>query len=135
MVKGNKNRNSHQQSFISRNFNSMVTIDVVGHMHRDIHGYNYCITMIDSYSRLLKIIPIKSRATKDSNIGAEICANAILRHWIYIYGLFNILLSDRGSQFTGGIIAELERCLSFRKVFTTSYHSQTNGCLRTNTSG
>ena len=44
-----------------------------------------------------------------------------------LFGIMEVLLSDRGYHFINGVISDLLKLLGISKLSTSSYHPQTNG--------
>eukprot|EP00042_Codosiga_hollandica_P056722 m.825160 g.825160 ORF g.825160 m.825160 type:complete len:741 (-) comp59408_c0_seq46:1335-3557(-) len=55
---------------------------------------------------------------------AETVVQALLDHWISIFGAPKRLLSDNGKCFTAGVVADILTLFEAKKIFTTSYHPQ-----------
>ena len=45
------------------------------------------------------------------------------------YGLFEVLVSDRGGVFVGTLAAHVFRALKIKRIQTTAYHPQANGMI------
>ena len=97
-----------------------------GHLHVDLvgplpqsEGYSYLFTMVDRWSRWPEVVPLK-------DITAVSCTNALIRSWIARFGVPNNLTSDRGTQFTSSLWAEMGKLLTIRNIATTAYHPQSN---------
>ena len=99
-----------------------VHIDIVGPMPCTKSGNQYILTMMDRWSRMVKLIPIN--VCTATNI-----AWTIRNNWFLEYGAPINILSDRGSYFTGLIFKILTKLNGVHHLFTTSYHPQTNGRL------
>jgi hypothetical protein len=85
-------------------------------------GSKYLFTIVDRFSRWPEAIPVP-----DST--AITCARALLRGWIARFGVPDDLVSDRGSQFTSSIWAELAQMLGINSRNTCAYRPQANGLV------
>ena len=63
--------------FSADHFNQQVAVDIVGPMPVTITGNRYMITIMDRFSRYLKIIPVPDMKTIT-------VVRTILNHWIYL---------------------------------------------------
>ena len=57
------------------------------------------------------------------------CANALIRGWVARFGVPNNLTSDRGTQFTSSLWAEMGRLLAVKNITTAAYPPQSNGMV------
>lgn len=58
---------------------------------------------------------------------AETLAQALLNHWISIFGPKKSLLSDRGPSFTGTVIDSLAERMSIKQLTALPLHPQAIG--------
>ena len=99
-----------------------VAVDIIGPiLPASEDGNRYILTMVDYATRYPKAIPLKS-------IEATRVAEALVTMWSRL-GIPSEVLTDRGTQFTGGVMAEAARLLSLEQHFTTPYHAQCNGLV------
>ena len=108
--------------FPSRKFNEIVAIDLVGPLPVTSSGNRYLLTIQDRFSRYLKICPIQ-------DISTLTVAKTLINEWIYQLGLFDTLLSDQGVQFKSNLFKTISGILGFKRIFSSTYHPQTNGLL------
>lgn len=98
------------------------------HLHIDIiflpmvQGYQYCLTMIDRFSRWPVAVPIK-------DMTADTVATTLFNHWIAHYGSPVTITSDQGSQFESALFNALTNLVGTKKTRTTPYHPQSNGIV------
>ncbi|XP_070209513.1 uncharacterized protein [Littorina saxatilis] len=99
-----------------------VAVDIIGPiLPASEDGNRYILTMVDYATRYPEAIPLKS-------IEATRVAEALVTMWSRL-GIPSEVLTDRGTQFTGGVMAEAARLLSLEQHFTTPYHAQCNGLV------
>ena len=74
-----------------------VECDICGPFPRTVVGNVYVVVLCDRLSKWVEFIP-----TPD--IRADTVADIIIENWIFRYGVMQILLTDRGSNFTSDLI-------------------------------
>lgn len=106
---------------VSRPFEK-VAVDLIGPLiPASDRGYRYILTLVDCATRYPEAIPLKRIETED-------VAEALVEIFSRV-GVPRELLSDRGSQFTSHMFAEVSRLLSLRCRTTTPYHPAANGLV------
>ena len=98
-----------------------VAIDLVGPLPVSNNGYRYILTLIDYATRYPEAIALKKIETTD-------VAEALISIFSRV-GLPREILHDQGTQFTGGLMTEIARLLSIKKLTTTPYHAMANGLV------
>ena len=88
----------------------LLFIDIVGPLNK-YDGYEYLLTMEDSFTRFARAIPIRS-------ISAENIAKNIYIHWINTFHAPVRIHSDNGTQFTSSYLKEI--CSSLGIHMSTS---------------
>ena len=78
--------------------------DLIGPLPETEDGYHYILTAIDRATRYPIAVPLKS--TETTEVWQKFQDN-----WISTFGVPDLLISDRGSQFTSSFWAE--RCKMF----------------------
>jgi len=106
---------------IPKNRFQHVHMDIVG-PYPSSQGKRYIFTFIDRYTRWPEAIPT-------SSITAEALANCFVTHWVSRYGCPSEITSDRGTQYTSELFAELNRLLGVHHIRTTAYHPEANGMV------
>ena len=96
-------------------------MDLVGPLP-PAQGSSYLLTIVDRFSRWPEAIPI-------ADIRASTVCSAFLFHWVARYGVLLLISSDRGTQFTSSLWAQMLRSLGIRLQPTTAYHPQANGLV------
>jgi hypothetical protein len=97
---------------------SHVHLDIVGPLP-DSDGYRYLVTAVDRFTRWPMAFPVK-------DIHAITVAQAFLNGWIQLFGVPEVLTTDRGRQFESALWADLMRLLGVRHNATTAWHPQAN---------
>ena len=99
-----------------------VAVDLVGPIKPATErGHRYILVLVDYATRYPEAIPLKS-------IETEVVAEALLDMYSRL-GIPKQVLTDRGSQFTSGIMREVSRLLSIQSLTTTPYHAMCNGLV------
>ena len=97
-----------------------VAVDIVGPIEpRASDGSRYILTMVDFATRWPEAQPLR-------NIEAATVADAMLSIFSRV-GFPKQVLSDRGSQFTSGMMDETLRLIACQGLHTTPYHPAGNG--------
>ena len=115
-------REGYMQLFEAKKPFEVVHMDIVGPLPVTRTGNRYILTMMDRYSRLIKLVAIPVMT-------AKCIAMAFRNNWLLEYGVPDNVLTDRGSYFTGLIMSIVSKMFGFKNLFTTSYHPKTNGRL------
>jgi hypothetical protein len=68
----------------------------------DGHG-TFILTIMDTYLRYPTVVPIKAATAK--------VARGLFDGWIVLFGIMEVLLSDRGFHFINGVISDLLKLL------------------------
>ncbi|XP_065282035.1 uncharacterized protein [Dermacentor albipictus] len=99
-----------------------VAIDILGPLKPVTRkGNRYILTLVDYATRFPEAIALPS-------IETERVAEALLQIFARV-GVPEEMLSDRGSNFTSELMAEVGRLLSLRLQTTTPYHPMANGLV------
>ncbi len=99
-----------------------VAIDIVGPIFpASDKGNRFILTMVDYATRYPEAVALPT-------IETERVAEALVDMFSRV-GVPQEVLSDRGSQFTGGMMKEVNRLLSIHSLTTTPYHPQCNGLV------
>ena len=99
----------------SRFHNDIVHMDFAG----PIYGKFYILIIVDKFTGMTMLLPCKSTS-------AEVVVHSLLYNWYPTHGMPRAICTDRGT----GFIAEANQIvcdkLGIKKLFTSSYHPQTN---------
>ena len=99
-----------------------VGIDLVGPLiPASERGKRYILVMVDYATRYPEAVALK-------NIDTESVAEALWEMWSRV-GIPEEVQSDRGTQFTSAVMAEVYRLLSVKGLKTSPYHAQANGLV------
>ncbi|XP_032688865.1 uncharacterized protein LOC116852520 [Odontomachus brunneus] len=98
------------------------------HIHVDIiklplvREHQYCLTVIDRFSRWPLAVPLK-------DMRADTVAKALVEHWVCLYGTPLRITSDQGTQFESSVFTSLAQLLGAKHIHTAPYHPQSNGLV------
>ena len=98
-----------------------VVIDMVGPLVTSARKHRWVLTMVHYATRYPEAVPLTSIETTDV---VEALVNIFSR-----VGIHRQIISDRGSQFTSGLMKEVARLLSIKQLTTTTYHGMCNGLV------
>ena len=110
----------HPLPVVSEPF-EVLAFDIVGPFERSRQGHKYILTAMYLASKYPEAIPLK-------DIRAETVAEGMLEIFSRT-GIPKTILTDQGQQFIGKLNEQLCQRLNIRKIRTSAYHPQTNGCL------
>lgn len=89
-------------------------------------GYRYVLLMVDSMTRWMEAIPLKSQEATE-------VASVIYRDLICRYGAPRTLVSDLGKSFLARVVQALCKLFQIKRHHTSAYHPQSNStCERVN---
>ena len=100
---------------------AIVGVDIVGPLPKSSSGMEYILVVVDHATRYPEAIPLRS-----------ITARAVTEALVSIFtrmGIPKQMLTDQGTQFTGGLMKQVRELLGIRGIRTTAYHPQTNGVV------
>ena len=98
-----------------------VALDIVGPLPRSKQGYRFALTAICMASRWPEVYPLK-------DTGAENIVNGLVE-FLARNGIPSKILTDQGSQFTSGVMAQTCQILGITHIKTVPYRPQGNGIL------
>lgn len=102
----------------------IVSIDTVGPL-RLSNYQRYILTIQCELTKYVVACPMEAK-------DAKTVAKTLVEHFILKYGHFKILKSDRGTEFTNQLMAEVCQLLDIRQIFSTPYHHETLGSIERN---
>jgi len=98
-----------------------ICVDIAGPIEpRWIRGFRYILSIIDMATRFPEAIPLKT-------ITAE-----VTEEWFKFYSRMGIpekIHTDRGSQFTSGLMLDVNKLLSIEHSFLSPNHAMGNGIV------
>ena len=100
---------------------STVHIDVVGPLPPN-QGFSYLLTLIDRFTRWGEVVPLKD--TK-----AETIANAFIFNWVSRFGVPDVIVSDRGTNFESNLFNDMLKQIGCQHKRTTAYNPKANGLI------
>ena len=98
----------------------IVSVDLCGPMKHNDHGYTYVANFINCFTKYIISLPVKTATAKE-------LAELFVEHIITKFGPPVKLLSDNATNFTARELQDLCNALHSHKVYTTPYHSASNG--------
>ena len=101
--------------------NGVMAFDLVGPFPRSKDGFKYVLTGICLHSKFPEGMPLK-------DVKAETVAEGLVDIFCRT-GVPKKILTYQGTQFVGHLMQQLCKKLKVKKLQTTTYHPQTNGCL------
>ena len=113
----------HIHPFTKASYSPMdrVAIDTIGPLPEDTLGNKYIITIIDSFSRLVELIP-----SKDTQ--AISAANALVQ-WICRYGIPSQIVCDNGTQYANELITTLCTMFNIEQSLIQAYSHEENAIV------
>ena len=96
-----------------------LSLDFVGPLPRTSRGSMYLLTVMDTFTRWLEAFPLRAAT-------AEAVVRTLSTEIFPRFGLCEQLHSDRGSQFTGDLLASVASALSISHTQTPSYNPKSN---------
>ena len=96
-------------------------MDIVGPLPSS-HGYRYCLTLVDRFSRWPEAISIK-------DIEQTTAAKAFLSGWISRFVTPLRITTDEGRQFESHMFRELNNFRGSEHLRTTAHHPASNGLV------
>ena len=87
-------------------------------------GYNAILVVCNRFSKMAYFIATTER------MSAEGLSRLFRDHIWKLHGLPESIISDRGVQFTAGIIKELNKLLGIQTKLLMAYHPQTDGQMQ-----
>jgi len=103
-----------------------VHMDIVGPLDppdsHDNQKPRYLLTMIDYYTRWLEVAPL-------IDISSKSISHSFLSCWISRFGPPVTLTTDRGTQFTSELMANLNNLLGIHHIRTCAFNPRANGAI------
>ena len=99
--------------------NHRVHADLVGPL-RSVTEHHWVLSITDALTKYTVLVPLKTKEAQE-------VAQAIVNHWILIFGPFQILMTDMGAEFTANITKSIMEYFRIKTKTTSSYHPSANG--------
>ena len=99
-----------------------IGIDAVGPLPITHRGNQYIIDVVCHFTRYVEGWPAPE-------IDMISISKAVIDKIVCRYGLFERMVSDRGSVFVGTLAAHVYKALRIKRIMTTPYHPQSNGMI------
>lgn len=97
-----------------------VAIDLID-LHTSKAGYRYCLTVLDHFSRYLRIYPLRNKTTKAvaTEFMKDICQ----------YGKPSLVIMDNGGEFSSAEFKQFCKKAGIKQGYTLPYHPRGNSVL------
>lgn len=99
-----------------------IAVDIAGPLQPSRCGDRYILAIIDYFSKFPMLIPLR-------NIDSKTVAEAIFTNWICLFGVPDVIHSDRGSCFESELFYEMCRLAGISKSKTAPYYPQSDGLV------
>ena len=97
-----------------------IAIDLID-LHGSRAGYRYCLTVIDHFSRYLRIYPLRNKTTK--------AVATAFKQDICRFGIPKLVIMDNGGEFSSAEFKEFCHKANIKQGFTIPYHPRGNSVL------
>ena len=102
--------------------NQYLFIDLVGQFSKTAK-YKWILVMVDRFTKMVQTAPL-------TDATAPNIARALMKNWIWKYGVPEIIGSDKaGNLTTAHTMKVLYGLMNIQKVGSTAYHPQTQGSV------
>ena len=115
-----KSHGLHAKNFSAQRVWSWVEFDLLGPFPRSKKGNMYIAVMICRFSRYPELVGIRDTT-------AEAAAEAFVNEIVCRHGVPDVLLTDRGSNFTSRLMSRVATRLRCKKLHALTAHAQTIG--------
>jgi hypothetical protein len=99
-----------------------ISLDVTGPLPRGPLGEQYILGIIDNFSRFVTLVPLK-------RVTAETVGKALFEKWVTLFGIPEVIHSDRGTEFENRLMFHLCQLLGIRKSRSSPYYPQGNAII------
>jgi hypothetical protein len=118
----NRGRQGLPQSLdVPRRAGEVICIDFIGPLTRTPDGSTSIMVVVDKLTRYVMYIPLGDGATAQEVFGA------LDEHWLAVFGVPRVIVSDRDSRFTSKFWENLWAGLRTELRRSTAFHPQTDG--------
>ena len=98
-----------------------LSLDIIGPIEEDRHGYKYILTVIDACSRWLMIYPLKTLETEEF-------VRALIQH-VGIFGAPQEFLTDNGSTLKSAVVEDIIKLLGSTHKLSVAYSHEENAMV------
>jgi hypothetical protein len=98
----------------------MISVDFIVELPES-HGHDAIMNVVDSATKCAHFIPMHTTITAGG--ATQLYLGEVWKH----HGTPQVVLSDRGSQFTARFTHELYKLLGIKLATSMAYHPQTDG--------
>ena len=98
-----------------------VSMDIID-LHCGILGYKYCLTIINHYSRFLRVYPMRTKTSKE--------ISKYLTRDVNMFGRPKVLIMDNGAEFKNLLIQKLCKDVGIVQGISMPYHPQGNAITK-----
>ena len=99
---------------------SHIHIDLVGPLNPACEGKNVLLTVIDRWTGWPDAFPMTMHGDAAN---ARACAKVLIRRWIAMWGVPDVITSDRGAQSVSELWIEMCKLMGIARNTTTSYRT------------
>ena len=118
--KGGRNAKAPLQTYVVGMPNERLFMDIVDHLPKTPRENVCVLMMVDQFTKYAKAIAMPNQT-------ASTIADALLTHWISVFGTPYQIHTDQGRNFESGLMHELCDILKICKTRTCPYHPSGNG--------
>lgn len=86
------------------------------------NGDKYILSIIDELTRFVQLVPLADKE-------AHTVADALIAHYVTLFGPPQTLISDNGGEFTGEYFREVCNLMGIKTRYTTPYNPSSNGLV------
>jgi transposase InsO family protein len=99
---------------------SHIAIDHVGPFPTSNNGNKHILVITDRFTRYAEAVAV-------TDTSAHTSAEALVEYIMCRYGVFDVLLSDRGPAFTSELFSHMLKAFGIKHLRTTAFHPKSNG--------
>jgi len=106
----------------ARDVMQKVHVDLVGPFPTSQRGYKYLLTAICGFSKYLICVPIRDKVNR-------MVANVLMKQLYLVHGPPEILVHDKGGEFSSKVMRQLANLLEIQPTKITSHRPSINGVI------
>ena len=113
---------------IPRQIFTEITLDFITSLPKTNHGNTCILVVVDRLSKWVLCIPYGDISyTASYRTAVEQTADILWKHWILIYGIPHVIISDRDRQFDSELWINLFKSCGTQLLRSSAYHPETDG--------